>query len=481
MIVSLQSSLGIQFRKGCLTLVYLKKFLREEVVAQHEVIPQPLNKTGENLETFWIQEICRFVKENNIGKENVWVGIPRHEMLFRFLSLPASAEENLRNVVRYEIEKYIPFSEEDVVFDFMITEKDVEVNTLQLLLLVTKKEVLEKYLSVLDRAGITPLGMETSSTSLLNTFLLGKNEKEKINCIGLVDIGKYDFEIEWIGSSRLRYLRSVDFQTEESSDRIQQIKENVENSFQIAFPSHSRQGKESENDSAVVYLMGEEKESKIIDGLVKTDQSNITMFPREIISARLDGQGPVSSNLISGIGLALKGIKKVPLDVNLLPKHLRKKTGKAGLCFSVILFIAIIILFLIWGVSSIVKERLVLNKIEKEIDSLKNEVFSIQKIRQDSQSISKEIKGLNDIQQSEFSRLMILKELSTVIPPSVWLTDLRCYKSELNLSGFAKSASDLIALLDSSPRFHSSEFIAPITRDRGGKERFKIKTKIERR
>ncbi|MBW1679456.1 MAG: PilN domain-containing protein, partial [Deltaproteobacteria bacterium] len=136
---------------------------------------------------------------------------------------------------------------------------------------------------------------------------------------------------------------------------------------------------------------------------------------------------------------------------------------------------------LTWGVSTIVKERLELRKIEKEVAALKNEVIFIQNIQQEAQNITEEIESLNRIRKSRFSKLKIMKELSNIFPASVWLTNFRYYKKELQLSGFAASASDLIAILDRSPLFHASEFTAPITRDRKGKESFKIKTRIEGR
>jgi general secretion pathway protein L len=89
------------------------------------------------------------------------------------------------------------------------------------------------------------------------------------------------------------------------------------------------------------------------------------------------------------------------------------------------------------------------------------------------------IQSLEKIRNSELSKLAILKELSNILPSSVWLTDCRYHKQELRLSGYAASASDLISILDGSPLFTASEFTAPITRTREGQESFKIETSIE--
>jgi len=74
------------------------------------------------------------------------------------------------------------------------------------------------------------------------------------------------------------------------------------------------------------------------------------------------------------------------------------------------------------------------------------------------------------------------------LPATVWIWNLKCTGKEIEISGFADSASDLIPLLDRSSLFEKPEFMTPVTREKtmvGGeakdKERFKIKMKLEGR
>ena len=107
MIFSLQSSLGLQFGREYLLLAYLKKSLKEIALDCQEMIHLPPSLSGDDHADFCSREISRFMKQNAVGKENVWVGLPQNDFLLRFITLPSSAEENLREVLRYEIEKYI--------------------------------------------------------------------------------------------------------------------------------------------------------------------------------------------------------------------------------------------------------------------------------------------------------------------------------------------------------------------------------------
>jgi len=329
MIVSLQSSLGLQFGRGYLLLVYLKKSLKEIALDCQEMIHLPPSLSGDDCADFCSREISRFIKENAIGKENVWVGLPQNDFLLRFITLPSSAEENLREVVRYEVEKYIPFPEEDVHFDFVTLERDAGSKTLRLLLLVIKKSVLESYLSILNNAGIRPLGIEMSSSSLLNLFLLGKNGNERKTPVALVHMLERSFELNWINGGILRYSRTVDLVAEDTIGQAEQMHKEVLNSFRGAFSG--REWKEDHSaDSPVVFLTGGGATNEVIESLGKIQGINFQPFPADSIASHLNFSNSFPQNLSSGIGLAMKGMKKVPWNINLLPHSLRKKTPFLG-------------------------------------------------------------------------------------------------------------------------------------------------------
>jgi Tfp pilus assembly protein PilN len=97
--------------------------------------------------------------------------------------------------------------------------------------------------------------------------------------------------------------------------------------------------------------------------------------------------------------------------------------------------------------------------------------------------------------RGEISKLEILKELSDIFPPTVWVWNLKVQMKEVSkelltdveLNGFANSASDLISILDKSSLFEKVEFSSPVIKERRGaadqveKERFRISAKVERR
>ncbi|HUL31105.1 MAG TPA: PilN domain-containing protein, partial [Thermodesulfobacteriota bacterium] len=100
----------------------------------------------------------------------------------------------------------------------------------------------------------------------------------------------------------------------------------------------------------------------------------------------------------------------------------------------------------------------------------------------------KEMAELDQIRSGEISMVTVLEELTRLLPDTTWIWNLKYNGKEIELSGFADSASDLIPILDRSPFFEKVEFMAPVTKEmqirtdgNKEKERFKIKAKVEGR
>jgi general secretion pathway protein L len=74
----------------------------------------------------------------------------------------------------------------------------------------------------------------------------------------------------------------------------------------------------------------------------------------------------------------------------------------------------------------------------------------------------------------------MLKELTTILPKSAWLTRVRLTDTAVEIEGYAASATELLPKLEESPFFKKVEFASPTFRDaRLNSDRFVIKMEIE--
>ena len=77
------------------------------------------------------------------------------------------------------------------------------------------------------------------------------------------------------------------------------------------------------------------------------------------------------------------------------------------------------------------------------------------------------------------SKLDILKELTQLIPESMWLNrfsyDERKEKKGIEISGYADTASEIIPILEESELFEDVKFKSSIVKDKGkNKERLNV-------
>ncbi|KAA3523481.1 hypothetical protein DXM29_20465 [Agrobacterium tumefaciens] len=71
------------------------------------------------------------------------------------------------------------------------------------------------------------------------------------------------------------------------------------------------------------------------------------------------------------------------------------------------------------------------------------------------------------------------EELTRILPDSTWLTDLTVHEDGISITGFSKTAADLIAITSASPLFQDPRFTTPVMRVPGQKdERFTIQMKV---
>jgi Tfp pilus assembly protein PilN len=190
--------------------------------------------------------------------------------------------------------------------------------------------------------------------------------------------------------------------------------------------------------------------------------------------------------IFSSIGVPLNGLIKTWFNLNLLPFEMRKKVRQIGKPLLVTLTSLVILLSFTWGIGVFIRNRNELNVINAEIKKRRPEVEVVDKLQKQQGELRKEIAELEKIKAEEMSKTEMLRELTQILPSSVWVWNLKYNGKEIEISGFADSASDLIPLIDKSHLFERVEFLAPVTKERvmrgsemKEKERFKIKARLE--
>ncbi len=119
-----------------------------------------------------------------------------------------------------------------------------------------------------------------------------------------------------------------------------------------------------------------------------------------------------------------------------------------------------------------------LASVNRKIEALTPEVRAVERVQGELERKRKLLASIVAIEANAARPLPILRELTEVIPSEAWLSSLSLDTKGVELTGQAASASTLIPLLENSPRLERVEFSSPVTRGRD-KEQFRIKASWE--
>jgi hypothetical protein len=397
-----QTSLGVDIQNGSVSVAYLKDSLKGLRLAAHAIYP--LEKEGSAKEKMdQISELVRnFLVKNHVSSTGIFMGIPRDLVVLRYTELPLAVKESLIDTLGYEIEKYVPFSSNEVCFDYQIVSEDRESGKMRLLLMVVKRSAIDPYLDLGNQLGVGISGIEVRSTAMANYFSWQQG-KDGRDVFALVYLADDSLEINFLRNGVLDYSRFV--RLPEKRDKLDGF---------ILQELRKLRGSEGQGQERLETLLC----------VPETDSESYGYLKEEGIDVRrvdLAKTGIPSFTMIPAYGLALKGIRTVPTDINLLPDEFRKRPSKIPHYTMFVLMGLFILSAATWGGGNIVSQQLHLSKLDSDISRLRAESTNFDRIRNKGNDVENKIDYLNTLRGGSPSVLNIIRELIQRVPKSAWI------------------------------------------------------------
>ncbi len=121
-----------------------------------------------------------------------------------------------------------------------------------------------------------------------------------------------------------------------------------------------------------------------------------------------------------------------------------------------------------------IKDNERLNLVNAEIEGVKKQAFALKKLEGIAKAKNALTAALGS-QKGYVPRADILLELSTILPESVWIKELSVNGDRFEIEGVTDSLPDTMFLLEDSHLFSDVELVPPLTKDKDGKEHFRLK------
>ena len=127
------------------------------------------------------------LRKTKIEAEDLTVVLPGRDLIIRTFEMPVLPKEEILSAINFEAKKYIPFKSEDLIFDFQM-KLDRSPRRNQVLFFGIKKEVLDKYVSVISQLGLKVQGLEYSAFSQLRLSNMVGGKKRGVTGVTYVDL-----------------------------------------------------------------------------------------------------------------------------------------------------------------------------------------------------------------------------------------------------------------------------------------------------
>lgn len=164
---------------------------------------------------------------------------------------------------------------------------------------------------------------------------------------------------------------------------------------------------------------------------------------------------------------------------NLLPPEWRPGIGPtrkllyAGMALLSILLIVAALAVPLW------QKREVAIALDEQAHRAKQRAAVIDTLRQDLGKVSAEYLFLLEKKRQRPAAVVLLEEVTRLLPDDTWLSQLEIKSGEVVISGATNSSASLIRLLEKSTFLEDATYRSPLVKGRDSGERFQLATRIK--
>jgi general secretion pathway protein L len=395
-------------------------------------------------------------------RDSFYICLPQEQAVTLEISLPVAAEADLKQVIDYEIERYLPFRRDDVFYDYVPTAKKGD--KIGIMLFAAPKKSLAPLLAVLASLGIEVKGVETTVTAMANFLLFCARDTTD----SVAAVGGHDGDLELVGvQNRERGWRQV-----------------PELLYSYWLPeSKFAEGARREllqqcvKSAAKLYSWGAGRHALGSAGGEQPNWNDLVVAGNQRLGGGLE---IAHASVLPAVGAALRGLREAPLAGNVLRGELKDGPRAGPLTYVNAALVVLLVLGLCaWAVTYPVKDELRFRQLRAENEKLEPAVAALRREEEALQKARTEQRFFSTLDKQRGEVLRVLDELSKIVPSAAYLSNLRYRNGTVEMQGSAENASALIPLLERSPVFENVGFNAPSNRGRDNRETFSLKAELE--
>lgn len=427
--IAFGSGVGIEIRDRDLYVVIAR--VRPSGAAVCGALTLPDFRTRPAAE--WGKQVLDFLRRNAAGHIAATVLLPRRDVIVRQIPLPGVSDRDLPSAVRLQMDSLHPFADDEPYFSWSRLGK-----TPAVLVAITRRETLEFWSTLFSEAGIKVASFTFSASVLYS-------------------------------AARLLTVPPASFITaEEGDDGIEVYGESPSRPmFSATLPAPKPRA-----------LAIAQSELRVDAEALSLQVTDLLPAPRRT-PARLDPASPEFERFALAWAAALAGACPwLAIDGNLLPAELRRASSRRRLIPTIALASLLAIVLVLLALESKWSDARYLALLQAEINRYEPHSRKVAAIDQAIASTRARSQSLDDFRRRAKLDMDALSEVTKLIPPPGWVSNLDMNREIVQIAGETEQAAALLETLDKSPLFTRSEFTMPISRSQTS-DLFRVRTARE--
>jgi Tfp pilus assembly protein PilN len=442
------------------SLVLGTRFLSRIRIKDHRKFP--FEEDGYPPPEVLASSVAVYLTEQNSLKTEIVLSVPKPWAVIKTVEFPVSTLENLPVVVASELDRITPFSPEEVYYDFKIQSRNGE--KVSLLVIAARADRIDPYLDAFREKGLRLAGLTVHLAGMETLWRYHAREPETV----FLEIQGKGYEGALFQNRSIMAVLTGSFDQPEEKNRTEQLLVTLEKLLPNQSPSTL---------PCPVLFNLTDKDPGLKERLKLRLTQPVVFFDEMNLGLSVPGDPqnvsyPALGGLLAFLGKATKGL-------NLMTKGVRPRV-RTPFWLTIPLLLGLLALTAFYWITPVKIETQRLALIDKQITQKKGEVKKVEALKKEIDAVAKERDIISDFKNSRQMAIGLLKELTLLIPKDAWLTRVRISENQVNIEGYAPSATLLVPKLEASPFFKKVEFASPTYRDpKLNQDRFQIKMEIE--
>jgi len=216
--------IGVDLGSSSVKLVHLKEQKGGYALQNIGILPLPPEAIVDNTlmdSASIVEAVKNLVSSLGIRATDVAASVSGNSVIIRKIVLPAMSVEELEDQIQWEAEQYIPFDINDVNLDFQVLGPDsVDPGKMHVLLVASKKDIVNDYLTVFSEAGLKLQVVDVDSFAVQNAFEVNyQPDPDEVHA--LVNIGASVMNINVVKDGISLFTRDVQLGGSQYTEELQ--------------------------------------------------------------------------------------------------------------------------------------------------------------------------------------------------------------------------------------------------------------------